>query len=708
MLLRNTLRVGLSAAAAAIAGAAQAEEPVLLDEVSVTATREERATKDVPQSIDVIGQERIEDTPMLNIKDAISGTPGVLIDSRNGGYDARLVLRGAGLKARYGVREIMVLRDGVPMTDPDSFTRLDFIDTQDIEQIEIVKGPGSIYATGSAGGTIQILSKSVFEQENSLKLGYGNYDTLNAHGRVGGYVADDQALALSASWRKSDNDWRLWNEFDTKQVGVKHGVFVGDGGVIESEISYSQADLQLPGSMDAAMFEEFKRTGEQDQTNSPWKNSGRYSKIWFGNIRYEQQFGDFTFKPRVYATQWQHYHPVTAFINDSTANYVFGTDIEGAYKHDLLTLPSSLVAGVTFRQDISNDSKKYTYRDVRTRLVVPPFGAPFQQIVETLSDEKGDLAEVSDSTNTIYGVFAQESVHLTDALLFDVGFRLDRSVFDIETDELIGFDWSNTRYIAGAGRSTTDATFLLFSPKAGLSYALTPRVSVYGSIAQAGQVPSSSELESNANLDAATSTNFEVGVKARLDRLRLDAAVYYNPVENEIVSQRQDGQTVYVNAGETLKKGFEVSAGYALLPGLVVGGGYAYSHYRFEEFSEVVFGPGGGRNVSRAGNQLPFVPEHQYSLFADYDHESGLRFRIQAETWGEYYTDNANTETYGGYDFVTNVMVGYELGPHLFALNVNNLFDKHYAAEVTRDTSGETDYYAASPRLVMASYRLKF
>jgi len=124
-----------------------------LDVLSVTATRVERPTKEVAGAIDVVDEVRIDATTMFNIKDAIRGLPSVLIDSKNGGYDVRLIIRGAGQKANYGVREIMVLRDGIPMTDPDSFSRFDYIDTQDIERIEITKGPGSLYGAGAAGGS---------------------------------------------------------------------------------------------------------------------------------------------------------------------------------------------------------------------------------------------------------------------------------------------------------------------------------------------------------------------------------------------------------------------------------------------------------------------------------------------------------------------------------------------------------------------------
>ncbi|MEF3192566.1 MAG: Plug domain-containing protein, partial [Campylobacterales bacterium] len=147
----------LSLAAASLLAA-----DLTLDTLSVTDSRIERPTSQVPQAVDVISAQAIENLKMTNISQALKGNPGVLAESKNGGYDVRLVIRGAGLKAPYGVREIMVLRDGVPMTDPDSLTRFDFVDLEDVKSIEIVKGPGSLYSAGSYGGTIHIRSKSVF------------------------------------------------------------------------------------------------------------------------------------------------------------------------------------------------------------------------------------------------------------------------------------------------------------------------------------------------------------------------------------------------------------------------------------------------------------------------------------------------------------------------------------------------------------------
>lgn len=162
----------------ALLGMAFSEE---LPEVSVTATRIEREAKDVPASITVVGKEKIEQKPMFNLQDALSGIPGVNISSRNQGYDTRLIIRGAGLKAPYGIREIMVLLNGVPITDPDSLTRLDFVDTSLIERVEVVKGPNStLWGVNAAGGVINVITRSPFERKGGfIKLGFGDFNSQN-------------------------------------------------------------------------------------------------------------------------------------------------------------------------------------------------------------------------------------------------------------------------------------------------------------------------------------------------------------------------------------------------------------------------------------------------------------------------------------------------------------------------------------------------
>lgn len=679
-------------------------EDVSLDEISITATREARASAEVPQAIAVVGKEALEDKRMFNLKEALQGVPGVLIDSKNGGFDARLIIRGAGLKAAYGIREVMVLRDGVPLSDPDSFTRLDFVDTQDIERIEVAKGPGNLFAAGSVGGAIQIISKSVFDESaNNAKAGLGTEGSVNTHLRYG-KVFGDQALALAASYRAQDNDWRNWNKFDTTQVSLKHGLITGKG-TLESEVSYSEANMQLPGAMDRILFDQFTRTGKQNTTSEPWRNSGRYSKIWFLNSKYEAEFGDFVFKPRVYYNSWYHYHPVTGLINE-TEDWVYniGTDIEGHWRHG----KGTLVGGVTVRQERTPDSRKYQYRDYTTG-----FGG---RITATLSDIKGTLAEIDDATSLLAGVYLQESWRPSERWIIDLGLRYDVVDFEDDNNQIWKYDYASGKYVAGAGITHSEKTFRLPAPKIAATYKLTDTLSLFGMVAQASQIPSQSEFSSNPALEAPVSRNHEIGLKGRARNWEFDASVYVNPVEKEIVQINTGGVTEYANAGKTDKKGLELAGRIKLAGGWELGGHYGYADYTYDEFSEpvrVCTGPGGSPpcstvNMDRADNRLPFVPRNQYGVFVGWKSPTGWQAKLSSNSWGEYWLDNANTEKYQGWEWVTNLSVGYEKKGHSLTLNVDNLFDEHYAFEVKKDTSGKVTYTAAAPRTAMLTYRYGF
>ncbi|MDD5365159.1 MAG: TonB-dependent receptor [Gallionellaceae bacterium] len=690
------LRLASVCILAAIADVAWAEDAQRLDEVSVTATREARPTGDVPQAIAVVGKEALADKKMFNVKEALQDIPGVLIDSKNGGYDARLIIRGAGLKAAYGIREIMVLRDGVPLSDPDSFTKLDFVDTQDIERIEVAKGPGNLFAAGSVGGAIQIFSKSVFDESaNNLKAGLGTEGTENLHLRYG-KAFGDQALALTASYRAQDNDWRSWNQFDTSQISVKHGLIL-EKGTLESEVSYSEANMQLPGAMDKTLYDKFVATGKQTETSEPWKNSGRYSKVWFLNSKYEAEFGDFTFKPRFYYNTWYHYHPVTGLINESEDwVYNIGTDIEGDWKH----ANGSLVGGFTVRQERTPNSRKYEYRDVTTG-----FGG---RITATLSDAKGDLAEIDDATSLLAGAYVQESWRPSERWIVDIGMRYDVVDFTDDNNQITKYDYATGTYKPGAGITHSEKTFHLPAPKLAASYKATDTLSLFGMVAQASQIPSQSEFSSNPALDAPISTNYEVGVKGRGGNWEFDASVYLNPVEKEIVQINNGGVTEYANAGKTDKQGLELSGRIKLEGGWELGGHYGYADYTYDEFSEPVRVGMSTVNMDRAGNRLPFIPEHQYGVFLGWKSPSGWQAKLSSNSWGEYWLDNANTEKYDGWEWITNLSVGYERKGHSLTLNVDNLFDEHYAFEVKKDTSGKVTYTAAMPRTLMLTYRYSF
>ncbi len=68
-----------------VAAVAVMAEELVLDSMSVTATKIERETKEVPQSVTVIDSQEIEDKNVMNVKDALSTIPGVIAMDKSGG-----------------------------------------------------------------------------------------------------------------------------------------------------------------------------------------------------------------------------------------------------------------------------------------------------------------------------------------------------------------------------------------------------------------------------------------------------------------------------------------------------------------------------------------------------------------------------------------------------------------------------------------------
>lgn len=612
------------------------QDETILDEITVTATRSERGSKTVPVAVASVGKAKLDQLKMNSISDALQNIPGVFTYSKNGLSESKLVIRGAGLKAAYGIREIMVLRDGIPMTEPDSFTRLDLIDGQDIERLEVTKGPGNLFASGSAGGTVQIITKSVFDQKNKrIKLGAGDDDSRNYHLQAGTRLGENQAVSVTATQREVPNNWRVRNDLSSSHVSVKHGIELNEGATVETELSYAKVDMQLTGNMDESMWASFEKTGKQTEVSGVFKHTGRYSENFGFNTRAEVDLGAYTLKPKLYYSQYHHLHPVTGIINENSKNppHMFGMDLEVQHEHQLAGKEAKAVFGVAGRINTTKDAEKYQYADVQK--------LPTGRILSTLSDRKGALAEVNSTKGKLLGAFGSENIKLNDKLTMDISARVDDVKLTSDINEITAYDYATGQYVQGSGSSHYEHNMTLGSASMGVSYAVTPQINWFGNIAKADQIPADSELDSNPKLKKASNRNIETGFKGRSGRWSFDTSIYQIAGKDEVVRLRQaDGQTQYVNAGKTDKKGFEASGSYALTDQVNLGAGYGYQNYKYADFKELV----GTINLDRSGNSLPTIPKNQVNVFAEYKHPSGFSARVQARKDGAYYLDNANSE----------------------------------------------------------------
>ncbi|WP_245259250.1 TonB-dependent receptor [Afipia clevelandensis] len=134
--------------------AQQPQNTTQLDEISVTAARAERSISDIPQSVQIVNQQQIED----QLKQ--SGSASAALSKLLPGFSSSNQTI-SGASETYRGRDLLVLLDGVPLGTPlrDVSRILALIDLNSVERIEMVAGASSLYGAGATGGTVNFITK---------------------------------------------------------------------------------------------------------------------------------------------------------------------------------------------------------------------------------------------------------------------------------------------------------------------------------------------------------------------------------------------------------------------------------------------------------------------------------------------------------------------------------------------------------------------
>ena len=153
--------------------------PVRLPEVTVTATRVEEDSFDLPVAIDRVDRREIrEDRPQVNLSEPLNRVPGVVVQNRqNYAQDLQVSSRGFGARATFGVRGVRLTADGIPATMPDGQGQTATFDLGSADRIEVLRGPFSTLYGNASGGVIQVFT-AVGPPEPTITGGVnlGSYD----------------------------------------------------------------------------------------------------------------------------------------------------------------------------------------------------------------------------------------------------------------------------------------------------------------------------------------------------------------------------------------------------------------------------------------------------------------------------------------------------------------------------------------------------
>jgi len=172
-----------------------------LDKIVVTATKTPRNPEDIPASITVVTSKDIAHQNIQTADQALQQVPGAYNSRGKGWADTMtdVTLRGFPNQSR-----TLTLYDGQNLATgySQSFTWT-AIPVQEIDRIEVVRGPFSALYGGSAmGGVINIITKTPRKLELTSLVGYGRYDSWSTYLAVGNRFWDK--LSLKASYTYQD------------------------------------------------------------------------------------------------------------------------------------------------------------------------------------------------------------------------------------------------------------------------------------------------------------------------------------------------------------------------------------------------------------------------------------------------------------------------------------------------------------------------
>ncbi|MEL6665304.1 MAG: TonB-dependent receptor [Pseudomonadota bacterium] len=261
--------VSLSLVSSALAQDAQTDE-TKLDTVIVEGSRLNQTETEIGSSVTIITAEDIDALGFDFALDAVASAPGVTINS-NGAFGglASVRIRGAASE------QTLVLIDGVPVNDPTSsgggfnFARLD---TENIERIEVLKGPQStLWGTDAIGGVVSITTKRPEEGlGGSAFAEYGSFNTFRGGASVGN-SNDVGDFRLAASRTSSDGiskaDENNGNDeedtYDALTLSAKGGLNLPGDARLSANVLWTDAESEF----DSFVFGNEGNVGDGDEVS---------------------------------------------------------------------------------------------------------------------------------------------------------------------------------------------------------------------------------------------------------------------------------------------------------------------------------------------------------------------------------------------------------------------------------------------------------
>jgi outer membrane receptor protein involved in Fe transport len=640
---------------------------VAMDSVVVTATLTEKNIKDLPASVGIVTHEQIQDFPAMSADEYLDLVSGIDITRHYGIFykTGDVTMRGLNRNVY-----TLLLIDGIPASVMDGgATNWNRINTDNIQKIEVIKGPNSsIYGSNAMGGVINIITQHPSEPfKAEANAFYGTYNTYGGN------------LNLSGSNIKNNKGFYWMADGYIRR---------SDGYVLYPDSTADSTDVRTYlKEKDASL-----RTGYSFNKNNNLEiEYDISSEILGGGKKYFEELGSYDYS---YYQIWQaRYHGLVGKVRINASAF-YKNEYDDSQKESI-----KQSGAYTLLNTHTNSDDKGIWCNG---------SVPFRknQLITFGFDSKLGEAKASDiyrtSTDTVtykgnldyYGLFVQDDfVIIKNKLKSIVGLRYDLVNF-YNADFYIDAPSATTSFILPYIKPLISKTWTALSPNVGLIYKITENKSVYLNLSRGFRSASLNDLcqtadvnkgfkIANPDLKPEYLSNAEIGTLLQIGKFEIEPTLFYS-IGKDFQYFVGTGDSIYTNKTkeqpvikrENIDKveiyGAELAMNYTFNKHFSMFANYYYNHSQIKNFDTTKF-------VSKdlTNKFLVNVPMHHlYSgvLYKSKIANISLIYKYTSSMWD----DDLNTVLVKGYSRFDAKISKMLLNKFFASITVENIFNTVY------------------------------
>jgi iron complex outermembrane receptor protein len=651
---------------------------------ATTATKTDALLRDIPQSIQVVPRQVLEDRQVQRVEEALENVSGVQQTLSSLNIATGFLIRGFETNNLY--------RDG--LRDPTN--SLSGAELANVDRIEVLKGPAAVlYGQGELGGLVNLVTKQpLAEPFYSVEGTVGNFNLYGGAIDLTGPLNEDKTVLyrFNASAQRSDT-FIDFSEIERYQVAPVLTWRIGENTTLTFEGDYQNRRYpEVPGlpAVGTVLSNPLGELPRERFLGDPEFNYREIESLRVGT-RFEHRFSENwavrnSFKAAFQSLDSQFAFPIGLQDDNRTFDQLYATTNEPDDRK-VYALDTNVVG-------------KFQTGSIQHQVV---FGVNFDRYTVSRNIFLAQLDSI-DIFNPVYGRTPGAIIRriITDARSESLGFYVQDQISLLENLKLVlggRFDIVNQEQENLVSSTINEQEDEAFSPRVGIVYQPIQPVSLYASFSRSfNPATPGTFLASGAAAAPERGTQYEVGIKAEFLEGKLSSTLaFYELTRSNVLTPSPTDPFASVQTGEQRSRGIELDVAGEILPGWRVIASYAHTDAKITQDNEYGI-----------GNRLINVPKNSASLWTTYEVQKGglkgLGFGVGLRYVGEREGDLENSFELPSY-FRTDAAIYYKRNNFRAALNVSNLFDTEYFEAAQ---SGRAGIFPGAPLTVIGTIGLEF